>query len=102
MTTTTANKMTAWKLGRHSTVQLLSAQSAFAESPTSYNWHQTLRAMFVYQQVQYLLSHGLLFRLDALCEELTALPLEQWDDAISLYSVNMTVSDAISAHAIKA
>lgn len=58
--------------------------------------------MFVYQQVQYLLSHGLLFRLDALCEELTALPLEQWDDAISLYSVNMTVSDAISAHAIKA
>jgi hypothetical protein len=48
------------------------------------------------------LSHGLLFRLDALCEELTALPLEQWDDAISLYSVNMTVSDAISAHAIKA
>jgi hypothetical protein len=55
--------------------------------------------MFVYQQVQYLLSRGLLFRLDVLCEELTDLPIEKWDDAISLYSVNMTVSDAIAAHA---
>jgi hypothetical protein len=99
---TTANKMTAWKLSRHATVQLLSAQSAFADSPSSYNWTQTLRTMFVYQQVQYLLSHGMLFRLDALCDELTALPIEKWDDAISLYSVNMTVSDAIATHAIKA
>jgi len=99
MTTTTANKMTAWKLGRYATVQLLSNQSAFAETPSSYNWGQTLRAMFVYQQVQYLLSRGLLFRLDVLCEELTDLPIEKWDDAISLYSVNMTVSDAIAAHA---
>lgn len=99
---TTANKMTAFKLGRHATVQLLSAQSAFAETPSSYNWAQTLRAMFVYQQVQYLLSHGMLFRLDALCAELTDLPIEKWDDAISMYSVNMTVADAISAHAVRA
>jgi hypothetical protein len=99
MTTVTANKMTAWKLGRYATVQMVSAQSAFAETPSSYNWRQALRAMFVYQQVQHLLSRGLLFRLDGLCEELTVLPIEKWDDAISVYSVNMTVSEAINAHA---
>ena len=96
---TTANKMTTWKLGRYAHVQLTACQSAFAETPSSYNWRQTLRSMFVYQQVQYVLDRGARINADDLCERLTVLPLEQWDDAISLHTVGMTVSDAIAAHA---
>ena len=97
--TTPSSSLTPFKLSNYATAQLAVAQSHFLDNPSSYNWKNALHAMFVHQQVQYVINRIPLSGAYDLCQTLVDLPLEQWDDAISMHSIGMTVADAIAAHA---
>jgi hypothetical protein len=56
--------------------------------------------MFVHQQVQHIVKRGGVLGAYELCQELVDLPLEKWDDAISMHSVGSTVQDALQEYAV--
>jgi hypothetical protein len=93
---TPACALTPFKLSNYATAQLAVEQSHFLDNPSSHNWKQTIRAMFVYQQVQHIVKRGGVLGAYELCEALVDLPLEQWDDAISVHATGYSVSDALA------
>jgi hypothetical protein len=88
--------LTPFKLSNYATAQLAVAQSRFLDNPNSYNWKEAVHAMFVYQQVQHVVSRGSVLGAYELCQELVDLPLEKWDDAISVHATGSTVDDALA------
>jgi hypothetical protein len=97
---TPACALTPFKLSNYATAQLAVEQSHFLDNPSSHNWKQTIRAMFVHQQVKHIVSRGGLLGAYELCQALVDLPLEQWDDAISVHSTGSTVQEALQEYAI--
>jgi len=93
---TTACALTPFKLSNYATAQLAVEQSHFLDNPSSHNWKQTIRAMFVHQQVQHIVSRGGLLGAYELCETLVGLPLDNWDDAISVHATGKNVRDALA------
>lgn len=98
--TTPACALTPFKLSNYATAQLAVEQSHFLDNPSSHNWKQTIRAMFIHQQVQHIVRRGGVLGAYELCQALVDLPLEQWDDAISVHSVGSTVQDALQEYAV--
>lgn len=97
---TPACALTPFKLSNYATSQLAVAQSHFLDNPSSYNWKHAIRAMFVHQQVQHIVSRGGVLGAYELCQALVDLPLEQWDDAISVHSTGSTVQEALQEYAV--
>jgi hypothetical protein len=96
MTTASTCALTPFKLTNYATAELANAQSNFLQNPTSTNWGRAIHAMFVYQQVQYVCNRGGLLGAYELCETLVGLPLDNWDDAISVHSTGKNVRDALA------
>jgi len=94
--TTATSKVTPQAIVNYGTAMLAKAQVDFYNNPNSVNWQATLKAMFVYQQVQYLVNRGSLLGIYELAKELDDLSWHLWDDAISVHATGHSVSDALA------
>jgi hypothetical protein len=100
MTTASSCALTPFKLSNYAIAQLAVAQSNFLANPSSYFWEETIHAMFVHQQVQHIVNRGGLLGAYELCETLVGLPLDNWDDAISVHSTGSNVREALQEYAV--
>ena len=75
--------------------QLSLAQHQFAMNPNGSNWHEVIRAMFVYQQVS--MIPYIQIDAPALLTKLAPMNQSVWGDVISMATVGMLVRDAVKA-----
>ena len=74
-------------------------QRNFKRNPNSANWDQCLRALFVYQQLEYAVRSSTVDR-DALSRKLDVTPLGGWGDAISIATVGTPVRESLQDFAV--
>jgi len=70
------------------------AQKQFAKEPNAQHWTDCLKAMMVYQQLEYALR-GISVDREKLMFDLESNPLGRWPDVICRATVGMTCADAI-------
>jgi len=99
MTTTTPREVIEFAEARLST-----AQKLFADNPNSVHWQEALRAMFIYQQVDYVQRRSSLLEIYALCAAIDKLDegasVNEWDDAISGHCVGVSMKEALQEFAV--
>jgi len=84
--------------------RLATAQKLFADNPNSVHWQEALRAMFIYQQVDYVQRRSSLLDIYALCAAIDKLEegasVNEWDDAISAHCVGVPILEALQEFAV--
>lgn len=76
--------------------ELKDAQKRFNKSPTSLNWQSCLRAMLVYQQLEYAATRRSA-DVGKLMFDLESNPVGQWPDVICRNTVGLSCADALKA-----
>jgi hypothetical protein len=74
-------------------------QRQFKKNPNANNWNECLRALFVYQQLEYAVRSNLVAR-DALLDKLAVTPLGGWGDAICIATVGTPVKQSLQDFAV--
>ena len=74
------------------------AQRNFNVNPSSTRWIVTIRAMFVFQQVDAAMRMPY-FDQQALLDSLQGVPYGQWDELISMATTGMNLRDALKTFA---
>jgi len=74
-------------------------QRQFKKNPSSINWNECLRALFVYQQLEYATRSRTVDR-DALLDTLAVTPLGGWGDAICIATVGTSVKQSLQDFAV--
>lgn len=74
-------------------------QRQFKKNPNSTNWNECLRALFIYQQLEYAVRSSTVDR-DALSRKLDVTPLGAWGDAISIATVGTPVRESLQDFAV--
>ena len=87
--TTLADVHRSWALPT-----LKDAQKRFSREPNALNWHACLRAMLVFQQLEYA-QRSVSVDRNKLMFDLESNPLGQWPDVICRATTGLTCADAL-------
>jgi hypothetical protein len=98
MNQVTAHEYTMEDLQKLMLGNLKFAQRNFNKNPNSLRWIVTVRAMFIFQQVDAAMRMPH-FDQQALLESLQGVPYLQWDDMISTATTGMNMRDALKTFA---
>lgn len=74
-------------------------QRQFKKTPNSINWNECLRALFIYQQLEYATRSRTVDR-DALLDTLAVTPLGGWGDVICIATVGTPVRQSLQDFAV--
>lgn len=74
-------------------------QRQFKKNPNSVHWNDCLRALFVYQQLEYAVRSHTVDR-DALLDTLAVTPLGGWGDVICIATVGTPVRESLQDFAV--